>query len=61
MSIKKAGQEGEYHQLSDKKKFLFRPFSCSGDTFVIHSFFKEKFLKFRKKIRIKNDYTKSIE
>ncbi len=33
MSIKKVGQDGEYHHLSDKKKFLFTSFlSYSGNT-----------------------------
>jgi len=48
MSIKKVGQEGEYHHLSDKKKFLFLPFSGSGDGLKIHRRLIEKFGKFEK-------------
>ena len=46
MSIKKVGQDSEYHQLSDKKKFLFLPFFVCGDYLIIHRILIKKIGKF---------------
>ena len=49
MSIKKVAQDGEYHHLLDKKKFLFLPFLTNWLHIVFHDFLMEKFGKSKKK------------
>jgi hypothetical protein len=50
MSIKKVGQDGEYHHFFDKKKFFFLPFLNKLTPYCISSFLKEKFGNFKKKV-----------